>query len=364
MSPPRLPHRSVAAPKIRSAALVAVVVFAGIADVSTARATSGSCRQKPVASSPGQSQSVQQDLVAPGAVSVTLCRYRGLNDPTPQHVNELAGSATVTDPTSVQSLSEQFDALPPDSGPQHASACPADDASSMVATFDYPHAAPDAVSIRLTGCSLATNGAVAASMAFDGGQRLRSELTKLTGCRTTASSWLCNSDPLPTVKVPHVLGLDVAAAYRQLHRAGLRVTLPGTELDYGLHALLRVTGQSRPGGASASRGGIVRLKLGCPRCGVASPGVPKPLPQYRVPSFVGRSVGDARRWVAHKALYLVVHLGPLRGGNAADLLDNYRVIRQRPRAGRNLGLGTAMSCCGGSAGSFTPTPLVVWGTQS
>jgi hypothetical protein len=184
--------------------------------------------------------------------------------------------------------------------------------SSLLAIFDYAHATPDPVSVRLTGCSLATNGFVMASMAFDAGQRLRNELAHLTGCHSSVSNWLCTTDPAPVVAVSVVVGLDVSAAYRVLHRVGLRVSLPAVELDYGLG---------------------------------------------------GRSVIDARRGVAQKTLYFVARLGSLQGGDAPSLLDNYRVSRQRPHTGAGLRLGTRTSCCGGTAGSFKPTPLVVWGAQ-
>ena len=56
-------------------------------------------------------------------------------------------------------------------------------------------------------------------------------------------------------------------------------------------------------------------------------------------------------------------VGPLTDGDAPNLFDNYRVLRQRPKPGSSLKLGTATSCCGGTQGTFTPTPLIVWGSQ-
>jgi hypothetical protein len=229
----------------------------------------------------------------------------------------------------------------------------------VLAIFEYSHATTDPVSIRLTGCSLATNGFVTATMAFDAGQRLRSELAHMTGCHSSRSDSFCDSDPV----VPRVVGRDVTAAYGQLHRAGLRVSLPAFELDYGLATPLRVVAQSPRGGTAMSRGAVVRLTLGCPGCGVDSPGGPTHLPTYHVPRFIGGTVGAARRWVADKTLYFVAHLGRLRGGDAPGLLDNYRIYRQRPGTGAGLRLGVGTSCCGGTGGSFTPTPMVVWGAQ-
>jgi hypothetical protein len=336
---------------VRWKALPLLVCVFVMASASAAGATAAGCPSKPSGLGWSSSASTQQELVPPGAVSVTLCRYRGLNDPSPRYVNELAGSGTVSDQPRAQAFAAQFDALPP-LGPivPWPMACPSGDESSVLAVFNYPQGSPDPVFASLTGCATATNGHVVRSLAFAPGQRLRDQLTRLTGCHGV----LCNSDPV----VPHAVGLDAAAAYRRLHRAGLRVSLPAFELDLGLGSPLRVTGQSIRAGRAVADGGIVALTLGCPGCGVASPAVPTQLPRYNVPDLVGGAVAAARAWVAHKELYFVAHLGPLTAGAAPDLLDNYRVTRQRPRPGHKLQLGT-----GTSGGGFTPTPLVVWARQ-
>jgi PASTA domain len=341
-------------------ALAAVVLCAGsfggvLVDVAGAAASAGVCPVKLGASvAPSKAPGSQRELVPPGAVSVTVCRYRGLNDPSARDVGRLAGSAVLSDLQRVQSLSARFDGLPPAQGGPVA--CPADDGSMALAIFGYPGSAFDPVSIRLTGCSIASNGFVVGNMAFDVGWRLRVELQRLTGCDVPP----CDSDPV----VPRVVGLDVAAAYRRLHRAGLRVSLPAVELNHGgLASPLHVVAQSVRAGKAVASDGIVQLTLGCPRCGVTSPAVPVTLPVYRVPGFVGKSVAAARRWVAGKTLYFVVHLGPLVGGDARDLFDNYRVSRQQPRVRSWLSLGRRRSCCGGTGGSFRPTPLAVWGAQ-
>jgi hypothetical protein len=75
------------------AGLVAAVI-AGL--TSTAAMAQGCPQTAPGAMSSGAS-GAQQQLVPSGAGSLTLCRYRGLNDPTPAYLNQLVGSATVSD---------------------------------------------------------------------------------------------------------------------------------------------------------------------------------------------------------------------------------------------------------------------------
>lgn len=346
------------------AALGMAVALTGVLDVSTAVATVAGCPPKPTAVAPSQSSEAQRELVPSGAVSVTLCRYRGLNDPTPRYVSQLVGSATLTSGWRARSLGDRFDALPPLQG--GTTACPSDDGSALLVIFAYPRSIRDPVSVHPTGCSYATNGSITADMAVDAGQRLRTELQRMTGCNSSRDNWLCNSDPTPSsrrVKVPRVIGLEPAAAYQQLHHSSLRVSLPAVELDYVEGPSLYVVAESPRAGQSVPRGGIVRLTLGCPRCGAGSPGVPTFLPTYRVPDFVGARAGAARRWTTQNQLDFVAHLGPLTAGDSANLFDNYRVLRQQPRAGSSLKLGTGSSCCGGTQGSFTPTPLIVWGAE-
>ncbi len=179
------------------AVLSALVVGLAITDLmSGAAPAQQACPQSAPGAPSSGTPGAQQQLVPSGPVSLTLCRYRGLNDPTPTYVNQIAGSATVTDPMQLQSLEDQFNALPP---PQSGTfACPADDGSSLLARFDHPNSPSDEVLIRTTGCSDATNGYVTASMAFNGGQQLRTELQNLTGCASSIDDWLCNSDPVPT----------------------------------------------------------------------------------------------------------------------------------------------------------------------
>lgn len=165
-----------------------------------------------------------------------------------------------------------------------------------------------------------------------------------------------------TVVIPRVVGTYYQTAYDRLHRAGLRVSIPGGVTVEGCCiAAPYVTRVSPAPGRGVSRGSAVTLTLGCPRCGAGSPGVPIRLSGYRVPNFVARRVSAAYAWVRDKTLYFAVHLRPLVAGSAPHLYGNYIVSRQHPHPGTVLTLGRGHSS--GTSGSFLPTPLVVWGTQ-
>lgn len=88
------------------------------------------------------------------------------------------------------------------------------------------------------------------------------------------------------------------------------------------------------------------------------------MPRYKVPKFVGRQVSAAYTWTKGKDLYFAAHLGPLIAGNARHLYENYRVTRQTPAAGTFLTLGRGTRSDDGTSGTFLPTPLTVWGTQT
>ena len=91
-------------------------------------------------------------LVPPGATSVVLCWYGGLN--ARGAAGRLLASARVTRNLVVR-LTNELDALPKLPNGIH---CPVDDGSAVVARFEYAHAAPSAVRIGLTGCDIASNG--------------------------------------------------------------------------------------------------------------------------------------------------------------------------------------------------------------
>jgi hypothetical protein len=167
-----------------------------------------------------------------------------------------------------------------------------------------------------------------------------------------------------TVHIPDVTGRPVALAYLSLHHLGLRVSLPASsfvccdpDATDGV-----VTVSPRPGKRVAP-GSVVKLTIGCPRCGAGSPGVPVHLRNHRVPRFVGHPASEVTQWLRGKTIDLSAHLGPLHAGDAPRLFDNYRVTRQRPHAGTRLAFGVGHKCCGGTGGSFRITPLTIWAKQ-
>jgi hypothetical protein len=165
--------------------------------------------------------------------------------------------------------------------------------------------------------------------------------------------------------VPRLVGLSAVSAYRRLHHAGLRVSIPHRFLIDQLASPLALVQQVTPrAGSRLTRGSIVTIHVGCTSCVLGSPGVPVgALPHYTIPSLVGKRVSAARRWIAHKTLYLTEHVGPLKAGNASSLFANYLITAQRPRPGRRLTLGIGTRNSSGGSGSFAPTPLTVWATQ-
>jgi hypothetical protein len=98
-------------------------------------------------------------LVRPGARSVRLCRYAGLDAARPLRLTARRG-----EPRSVAAeLTSRFDALhAPPAGPV---ACPNDFGTEIVALFAYAHRRRIAVTVGLTGCPTARNGVLIADAA-------------------------------------------------------------------------------------------------------------------------------------------------------------------------------------------------------
>ncbi len=76
----------------------------------------------------------------------------------------------------VTRLTKEIDGLPKAHG---RIACPMDDGSELVASFEFPHSGPATVSIGLTGCRTVTNGRLTRSAAGAAGSRLVAQLTSL-----------------------------------------------------------------------------------------------------------------------------------------------------------------------------------------
>jgi hypothetical protein len=132
----------------------------------------------------------QTELAPPGAASIRLCRYGGLND---RPRLRLAYQALLTKPKLVAHLTREFDALPKWPDGATAQACPFDDASQIVAVVAYPAGRAVTISVALRGCMTVTNGSVSRTAAGIGpapqvGPRLEQELARITRYRRAGLS--------------------------------------------------------------------------------------------------------------------------------------------------------------------------------
>jgi beta-lactam-binding protein with PASTA domain len=142
------------------------------------------------------------------------------------------------------------------------------------------------------------------------------------------------------VRIPELRGVSVVEGYARLDRDGLRVSVPsGFEVDDLASPAAVIERVSPAPGRAVRPGSTVALKVGCVGCGVGSPAVPRHIPTYKVPSFIGDRVSVPERWIRHKTLYETEYFGSLRAGTAPQLYDNYRIVRQHPSPGAELKLG-------------------------
>jgi hypothetical protein len=91
-------------------------------------------------------------FVRPGATAVRLCRYYGDNWGFPYGLRRqrlLRSSLTIG------RITHTFNRL---KEPPRGIFCMKDDGSKMLVVFAYPHARPERVTVKLTGCRFATNG--------------------------------------------------------------------------------------------------------------------------------------------------------------------------------------------------------------
>lgn len=143
---------------------------------------------------------------------------------------------------------------------------------------------------------------------------------------------------------------SILDAFDILHRLGLRVALTRrTPLASLISPVVRL---SPPPGARVPRGTAIRMT---PTLGaIGSPALSASDPHHRVPDFRGRPLSAGVRWAeTHEMFWAVTALPPLPPSTAPHLLDAYRIVDQRPRAGATLGQGVL------SAESFTVTPLTL-----
>ena len=94
-------------------------------------------------------------LVPHGAISLTVCRYNGMNanDGVPQF--GLLGVGETADRATIDQLTDELDALKSERGVIN---CPMDDSSQDVAYFDYASGPSIVVTAGTNGCNDITNG--------------------------------------------------------------------------------------------------------------------------------------------------------------------------------------------------------------
>lgn len=126
-------------------------------------------------------------LAPPGASSLRICRYGGLNAQV--HLG-LEGSRLLRAGSLQTHLIDELDALPPIPKGAIFSAvanCPMDDGSQILLLLDYPGAHAVTISLEETGCSRASNGdlaRIANGYRNTVGPRLLAELKALTPLRS------------------------------------------------------------------------------------------------------------------------------------------------------------------------------------
>ena len=166
-----------------------------------------------------------------------------------------------------------------------------------------------------------------------------------------------------SAEIPDLRGASVENGYTRLHKDGFKVSIPHGFVVDSLDGGGEILQTSPSPGRQASVGSTVSLAIGCRGCSAGSPAVPTHIPVYRVPEFVGQPLSAVTRWIKPKILYYTEHFGPLHSATAARFAENYRVTRQHPAPGTMLRLGIGRKISPNS-GSFSPTPLIVWLTQS
>ena len=97
---------------------------------------------------------VRRTLVPAGAVSLTVCRYNGMNALGGAPQFGLRGIGVTADRATIDKITRELDALKPTHG---AYSCPFDDGSEDVVGFDYASAPNVVVTVDPGGCNEITN---------------------------------------------------------------------------------------------------------------------------------------------------------------------------------------------------------------
>jgi hypothetical protein len=140
--------------------------------------------------------------------------------------------------------------------------------------------------------------------------------------------FITGSSSLYQVVVPAVVDDDVSSAYWDLHTAGLAVAI-----DEPFSVNGYVTRQTPAPGSEVPRGSVVSL-------GLRAEGFNGMLPDggwLVMPSLIGVRLDLATRTLRSLgALWRLAPLPPLRAGTRPNLLANYVVRAQHPRAGKGF----------------------------
>ena len=147
--------------------------------------------------------------------------------------------------------------------------------------------------------------------------------------------------------------MTVAVGYQRLRARGLRVAIAR---DFSIPPLCLpvATQQSPPAGARVRAGSVVTLSGAF--CG-AGRAPSSPRSAAVVPLFVGRSLAAVYAWATKRHMFWTVpNLPSLPARQATHFLDNYIVVRQRPKARLVLHRATV------DPYSTTLTPLTIWAT--
>ncbi len=157
---------------------------------------------------------------------------------------------------------------------------------------------------------------------------------------------------VPDLQYGHLLGV-----YESLQKLGLRVSIRNSFVSNYVCDRFTVK-QGPPAGTLVRRGSTVTFSVdGC----MLGRGPISNLAQATVPDLVGRRVTAAWIWTYENDMFFEARLPPLRNGDRPRLYDNYRIVRQSPKAGSRLSRFPGV--CNG-IGCGPPTPLIVWGRQA
>lgn len=134
------------------------------------------------------------------------------------------------------------------------------------------------------------------------------------------------SSPLGQTVVPDVIGLSVDSAYDAVHEAGFAV-----QIDEPFAVNSSVSDQSRAAGSAGRSRTSVVLSLATGNHGRLPPGPTGPT--RPMPRLVGQPLPEAIETLETLGLSWGAGLPPLPATMRPSLLENYRVAKQKPKAG-------------------------------